>query len=821
MAGRTSLFGSVMQQVGHFSSTRNRDDATAFNMKSPSKIPANTSSFAVNGNKITTPQHQKVRSAFTPDDGGSSQSQAKKDLPFGSPGGFQLLDFTNNFGNSPFSKHSNLSNQSNRSANSKERSHGNNNNNDDNHDNGDSDEWQSTSLEQGVMDFSLPESIRFDCHPGNTVHSLLRQQHQSSSLGMIRFLQPSVPPITDTHEAMVSTSSSLHENNDRKDKMDKMDALAQWGSGLLFWQHPAVYPLNQFGDKHERDSKAEERKRNSKVEQTRGENQQRQLEQQLLKKKNKRSSTVDMASSTVTLSEVRSAENNIDDAQRSSSEKQWTRFQRYRRSDWRQAFSSLYWKWISQVKQLNNRTCESNLRNIVVFKTYFCSLGEDHAVLFRAVVDSSGKVIPNITIASSSAAFRDKLRYSGVEKLCLTEAWNGHCAGAVFAEEMIQQNNSQGTMANPSKGGPLKDVSVNNIAKASEAEARMMTPSKIGSSGNSTRTGGPEEADATSKLLSPTKTSNSPMVEEELAALRRAQVFGQTVGADFTISIKPNKTATTGPKLELKSVPPLFVSGWDDCAAFFEVYLNLGSSCVTPYKTEAQLEKKGNDQINGKPNRQLQSKLTQTTRWKLPKDVTLLVCRGMGPFLHSTMKTLTVRGDPHNPGEKKRETVSPQTQLEQDYSSLEILGGPILPCAIMDCFRGLVRTMVIDKQRTTSSLQSDDDSSGDVDALVGSHNLVLHAFHSEHAASDTEKSNVNATFTIGSSRTHTFNHCSVDQIRSDDDDGENSSTNLVPHVVKGGHVLGMTVWDILHPQAMAYKTDPYKDPTSSSLLFPS
>ena len=788
LTGRTSLFGSVMQQVGQCSASKKRDATTAPDMTSPAKRPANNNSIAANIANLTTPRQDKRRSAFTPDHSGASK---KRDMPFGSPGGFQLLDFIHNFG-SPFSKHSDLSNHSQRSTNST-------------HILGDGEvpeDWQNASLDQGIMDFSLPESIRFDCHPGRTVQALLQQQHPASTLGMMRFLQPS---------SVANTGAMNHGNGN--------SALAQWGSGLLFWQHPAVYP-SPFGDK--RESKKEQQKRisNSKNDQSRVQQQQLQLELQSQKSKKKRNSTLDLASSAVAAMEARNTDINT---KRSSAEQQRTRFQRQRRAEWRQAFSSLHWKWISQIDELNKSSkAGQNHKLMAVYKTYFYARGGDHAVLFQAVMDSRGDVVPNISVTSSSAAFRDKLRYSGVEKLCLTKSWNGNSAGTIFSETMIKQEQSQRKIDALRKSKPLEDVPVNNNIQAADVEAEKSTPQKKAASTMAAKIGSPMKGgrgkDTTSSiLLSPVKTSNSPMVEEELAALRRAQVFGHTVGADVTISIKPNKAAT-GPKLVLKAVPPLFVTGWDDCAAFFEVYMNLGSSCITTYKTESENETTKSDKLDEKPKKKLHSKFTKATSWQLPEDVPLLVCRGVGPFVNSTMKSLTVRGDPHSPlpREHKQEIGSPEEdQPEQDYTSLEILGGPILPCAILDCFRGLVQTMVMDKQQNSSPTKTDDDAS-DEDALVGSHNLVLHSFQPEYTDGDVEERYSKGI--IGSSRTEYLNHCFVDQRDMSDDEGEGPRGD---QVVRSGHVLGMAVWDILHAQAMAYKTDPCKDPASSSLLFPS
>ena len=118
--------------------------------------------------------------------------------------------------------------------------------------------------------------------------------------------------------------------------------------------------------------------------------------------------------------------------------------------------------------------------------------------------------------------------------------------------------------------------------------------------------------------------------------------------------------------------------------------------------------------------------------------------------------------------------------------------------------------MVVDQQRNPA-IKTDDPH--DEDAMVGSHNLILHAFQPNSDGGDTEERHSKGGI-IGSSRSETLNHCSVDER----DVGEEEKRG--PDAVRPGHVLGMAVWDVLHPHAMAYKQNK-SDFSSSSLLFPS
>jgi len=788
-SARNSLFGSVMKKVGQISNSNSHSKNQNHHQDSNTENQRNG-----NDTLLSTPSKQSRQSQLQENEGGdeNSNSQAailtttpmskkkkrwsaftperRTSVPFGSPGGFQLLDFVNNFA-SPFkgSNHSSAGAKSNMSSTSANNNEGN--------------EWQNTSMDRGVRDWSLHESLRFDCHPGTMVNTFLMgpEQYSANALGMVKFLQPMHPPTLASAAAPVT-------NRDNK------DGLAEWGAGLLYWQHPAVHPSPILRLKTTKSSSSFKLKSRE------------QSEQRILPisskstthhNKKRRTSTLDLAA-------AHHAKNKQDTAETISLQQQWVQFTRQRRQDWQQAFASLYWKWISQLRILSSSTSneEEEQDAPILDKTYFYARGEDHVVLFQGIQHDwennnshkNNSIVPEIVISSSSMAFREALRQSGVEHLHLAKAWNGHKQGTVFLESMIQ----------PAPAPIKKSKSLKK---------------DVPDSSNTKEAATLKNGDENNNLLSPTSDSN---MEEELAAIRRAQLFGARVGADVTVTLKSNKIAM-GPKISLISVPPLSLSGWDDCAAFLEVYLNLGSSCCTRVLptdstnpsgvASREKDTKSDMKGNAKKIRKDQStKWPRTLGWKLPDDVPLLLCRGVGPFLHATMKSLQVRGDPQYPTHRKGKseaTSSPQDS--HDYASLDIHGGPILPCAVMELFRGLVLTMRADHQRNPPPAESSSSHAAEEEAMVGSHNLILRTFSSPTDKEDQEQ-RTSKHGIIGSSSSLMLNHFGRRGVDLD-------SSSAMADRIRSGHTLGMAVWDILHPHAMAYKEDPIEASASKLLLF--
>jgi hypothetical protein len=136
-------------------------------------------------------------------------------------------------------------------------------------------------------------------------------------------------------------------------------------------------------------------------------------------------------------------------------------------------------------------------------------------------------------------------------------------------------------------------------------------------------------AGGTSTATRQRSTPMSPNVKADLEALRRAQAYGENVGADFFV--KQQKKATQKSNSDYERLP-LSVSGLDNVSIFFEVYLNLLGRIASPSARKEALP--------------------------------TIYCRNVGPFLHASMKSLKVW---------------PVKSKETDSVEVE---GMILPCSV-------------------------------------------------------------------------------------------------------------------------------------------
>jgi hypothetical protein len=195
----------------------------------------------------------------------------------------------------------------------------------------------------------------------------------------------------------------------------------------------------------------------------------------------------------------------------------------------------------------------------------------------------------------------------------------------------------------------------------------------------------------------------SPTVKADLEALRKAQAYGEVAGADVSIKIK-TKTKENKPMAQPKDLA-ITISGVDDVASFFEVYLNrLG--WVKETIGDALLPR------------------------SLPK---LISPREMGPFWHASLKSLETR------------PVKPSKEAQRTSGIVEIQGAVVLP--------SMIRRLVALSASKLSVLHSK--SSGLPDAApltirspsredpaaakAGSHYVVLHAVEEEQTSLKTTK----------------------------------------------------------------------------------
>jgi hypothetical protein len=626
-----------------------------------------------------------------------------------SPGGFQLLDFVNAV-DSPF-HFPGSSPQVDSAASTPRRDV----------------EWHETTVGCnqntntaktgfGLIDWSLKKSLTFECQPGLSLMSDVNAQR----LGMMQFLS-----VLDA-KRNTNTMPTMARNNSDPSNAAAV-AATQWQAGLLFWQHPALYPLPASMEPAGNRSASQFALGLPSMNAAGGERSDSLLSKDSASKSQMdahseagRNIAYDLAQASMpppkasglqpvmsTAAAAVGKRNGLD-----SSSNDTRAFMERRKCEWQEAFRSLYLSWIQKVRRLADKwdnevdiPQESDIAD-----TYFYACGKGHTILFRVGIQQSVdddddnlvteerdrdaiKLVPEIVITSSTRQTREKLRSMGV-KLVLLERWEE--AEGEFQESIIDSAQSQ---ANDRQG-----------------------------------------VDA------------SPAVKAELAALRRAQVYGQTVGADVSITTKPRSNVRFRSP---KGIPPLVVAGEDDCAAFFEVYLNslgqIGSG--TPQAWHAS---------------------------DLPHDVPRLICRKLGPFLHSSMQSLDLK-------KKRSDSLTKSDGSTSDeHVSIE-LRGILLPCAVRDLICAIINGMLASEIEINSSESQnlivrtttyDGEELQAIQGAIGSHS----------SAWLNTKADVWGHLQEGHEDGKTVQQC------------------------RYGEVLMMAVWDSTRPSALAYKLD-YKTAT--------
>ena len=192
---------------------------------------------------------------------------------------------------------------------------------------------------------------------------------------------------------------------------------------------------------------------------------------------------------------------------------------------------------------------------------YFYATTCDQVILFRATVVRE-EVLPMIVLSSTTVELRTKLRTRGIKYYVL----RGSRSPVIFDESLYGSK----------QHGGVKEMSTSDEKK--------------------------EES----------------MVDTDMEALRKAQAYGETAGADVTVKGSSRRNVQRP-----GDAPPLYVLGHDDCGAFSTIFLN--------------------QRCDSEP---------------------LLMSR-MGSFQNSTMKSLVVA----------------RQRTNEENAFVELLG-PVLPCTI-------------------------------------------------------------------------------------------------------------------------------------------
>ena len=431
-----------------------------------------------------------------------------------------------------------------------------------------------------------------------------------------------------------------------------------------------------------------------------------------------------------------------------------------RRREWQEAFRSMFNSWRSKLRDLERHFLNVEKTTLKhhpkrrqptpeeVSRCSFYSILPDQVILFRGglakstdIAGADGQwanhIAPVIVFSSTSVEFRSKLKAMGVQLKLLTQQENGannkECINEFFEHQVETQ-----------------DLKLEIVGVDTEVNA-------------------------------------------ELEALRSTH----GAGAEVSVSTKKAYRRVGAPGDIAKSLPPLYVSGDDDCAAVYEILLNTFGLSVSF------------------DNNSLATSLVT----KSPCDVPLLLCRSIGQCMHTSLRSLSVssrRDCAYYNQTKATKTGVPQhQQSEQQITSFMELRGPILPCALRDMTCASINLMLLDKQWQDRSLldcdpynvptqsQHFEDENGNENNKeegIGSHHVAI--FLQAH---DGERPVLQPKST-GSSSSSFFNGSNVSLVPEQMEDTSNDEFTAASHECNPGEYLNVIVWDVSRPSTLAYKT---------------
>jgi len=378
--------------------------------------------------------------------------------------------------------------------------------------------------------------------------------------------------------------------------------------------------------------------------------------------------------------------------------------------------------------------------NDIILDSYFYCIGHDHSVLFRVAMsdadengnDKRGHTIAVVLVSSTSDSFRKQLEVHGMD---------------------------------------MNKESFQFLESIEEREVRIK--SKIAT------------AAVAAKKSRTTKAANksflSPGVKADLEALRRAQAFGESAGADITVKVKkPIQLQDNEEKQKLSKA--VRISGWDNVSLFFEVYLNQYGDVNNNY-ANGGIDKKGTSTISN-------------------RTLPLLICRnGLGPFEHASMKRLRLF-----PVEKeKSEPDNNEKEVATSGSNTIDICGILLPCAIRKLLLVARKRILEDEvQQQREQQQSSISVSDKSDSIHGGKKEIVSPKDSSRYVvlnSMRPSKPLSQSLMVGFNGSLVFNQGK--KKKSLDSNYHNGSIFECPN----GKVVSMAVWDTSREEVAACKMD--------------
>jgi hypothetical protein len=283
----------------------------------------------------------------------------------------------------------------------------------------------------------------------------------------------------------------------------------------------------------------------------------------------------------------------------------------------------------------------------------------------------------------------------------------------------------------------------------------------------------------------------------------------------------------------------------DNIALFVEIYLNtLG--CLSDWARKEEIEDvQPKKQSSGMPSTTNRTQRGQAPSLP-PRELPLILCRGLGPFTNATRKLLSVFPSPSPSGEdaairqdendpSRRNTAVALTDPAvptSSYAALEIEGSPvILPCAIR-AMVGVLTTSLVAHHCNNNIKQVEDivenndikDSnkkeSMDPADSVGSHHILFHLSTERptlvsSTTTDANRPATDSTSVVWTQTSAWLNHCHQrDSTPMGHRGAERNVATAGLDECHGGKVVPLMVWDVTRKDTIAYQA---AEPLSTSM----
>jgi len=282
-----------------------------------------------------------------------------------------------------------------------------------------------------------------------------------------------------------------------------------------------------------------------------------------------------------------------------------------------------------------------------------------------------------------------------------------------------------------------------------------------------------------------TIAEDAESVHAELNAIKHADDEKGKV----TVEVKKRKQRPRYDAATMSSrtntLPPLFVSGEDDCAAVYELFMNTYGLSAVVQETEGV-----------------------KTNVVAPIDVPLLLCRSLGSSCtHTTLRTLSLssRRDCAYMNQAYGNSTAggmliQQQQLSSGATAAKAtmeLRGPILPCALRDLTCAAVNLMLLDKSKQGGSrpLGSINDVS-----TASSHQfaMFMQAYDGERSISTVSNK------ATGSSSSIHFNGSGISLLPRQEDHDIDADASTAWHECRQGDCINVLVWDISRKSVVSF-----------------